>query len=118
MMIIFYLWNAIASVILGDTFPWTALELVLATHKPLSPASPGGWCVRQQRQQQQQQKVGVLSDFEIFKGRQASFDEISPGALPSSQPLQPILVARESVGGRGVEPVRGKIGLPAVEGDF
>ena len=39
-MIIFYLLNAIASVILGDALPRAALELILATHQPLSPASP------------------------------------------------------------------------------
>lgn len=35
------------------------------------------------------------SDFEIFRGQLGELsDEISPGALSSPQPLQPILVAR------------------------
>ena len=39
-MVIFYLWNAITSVILGDALPRAALELILSTHQPLSSASP------------------------------------------------------------------------------
>ena len=41
-----YLLNAIASVILGNALPWAALELILATHQPLSTASPFAWFVR------------------------------------------------------------------------
>ena len=55
------------------------------------------------QQQQQWQQVSEFSDFEIFlkDDKQAL---ISPSALPSPQTLQPILVARESIGGRDVKP--------------